>query len=219
MSKNPGAKYGVVMHGNKPVSPAQQAAIEKAERKAQAEALARTEAQRLAQIVNLQIAGYSLADIGAQIGASADEVDRLLQRDAQRYVRNQPALRVYVRNWISARYSAMLEADWEEASDKSSPKKLETQDRVMRILDRMAKLHGADAPVQTEVKVDAAPEAVEKLVQVLAAQSGHGYDASVFDIVDAEVVHEMADEQAAALEVSGNMVGETTGDEDPEEAL
>lgn len=168
------------------------------------QSLERAKAQRLAQVVNLHIAGFSLAQIGDAIGASADEVDQMLASDAARYVRSQPALRTYVRNWISQRYTKMLDADWEQATDKGHPHKLEHQDRVLRILDSMRKLHGADAPVQTEVKIDAAPEAVERLVSQLAASQGLGYDDSVFDVVDAELVHEAAEQAPEATEVSGN---------------
>lgn len=171
-------------------------------------------AVRLAQVVNLHIAGYSLAEIGDSIGATADEVDRLLAQDAARYVRNQPSLRTYVRNWVSERYSAMLDADWAIATNKAHPAKLEHQDRALRILDSMRKLHGADAPVQSEVKVEAAPEAVEKLVNALAAGQGLGYDADIFDIVDAEVVHEAAVEAPGRTEVSGNAAdADQDGDE------
>lgn len=172
-------------------------------------------AARLAQIVNLHIAGMSLSQIGAAIGASADEVDRMLQQDAARYVRSQPALRVYVRNWVSERYTKMLEAVWDEATDKAHRDKLENQDRALRILDRMTKLHGAEAPVQTEVKIDAAPEAVEKLVNALAAGHGLGYDTTIFDVVDAEVVHEAASEASNVLAVSGNAVSEDQDGDEP----
>lgn len=196
----------------------QQAAIDKRAALAKAEAdlavqqgAAKAHAARLAQIVNLHIGGYSLAEIGASIGASADEVDRMLTNDTARYVRNQPALRTYVRNWISSKYLAMIDADWDTAIDKMSPEKLENQDRVMRMLDRMSKLHGADAPVQSEVKVDAAPEAVERLVSALAAGQGLGYDMNVFDVVPGTVVHDAAQQSVQELEVSGNRV------EDPQE--
>lgn len=189
-------------------------ALKRAEQKEAAEQLPEdTPAVRLAQIINLHIAGYSLAQIGESIGATADEVDRMLAADAQRYVRSQPALRVYVRNWVSERYLSLLEAVWDEATDRTHREKLENQDRALRILDRMTRLHGAEAPTQTEVKVEAAPEAVEKLVAALAASQGLGYDASIFDVVDAEVVHDAHDESVAALEVSGNRVGESDGDD------
>lgn len=191
-------------------TPAQRKALAKKEAADDAKALATATAARLAQIVNLHIAGFSLAEIGAQIGASAEEVDRLLTNDTARYVRNQPSLRTYVRNWISKKYMTMIEADWAAASDPTHRDKLENQDRVVRILDRMAKLHGAEMPVQSEVKVDAAPEAVERLVNALASGRGLGYDVNVFDVVEAEEVHETiheAGEQATkALEVSGNAV-------------
>lgn len=177
-------------------------------KRSQANQVATTEAARLAQVVNLHIAGFSLAQIGNSIGATAEEVDRMLASDAARYIRNQPALRTYVRNWVSDRYAKMLEADWEQASDKTHPHKLEHQDRVLRILDAMRKLHGADAPTQTEVKVDAAPEAVERLVNALATQSGLGYDDSIFDVVDAEIVHEASTQSGGAVEESARTVEE-----------
>lgn len=203
-------------------TPRQQRALEKRREKAeqekdlaQAQTAQQQHAARLAQIVNLHIAGYSLAQIGAEIGASAEDVDRMLASDMQRYVRSQPALRVYVRNWVSERYSKLLEAVWDEATDKTHREKLENQDRALRILDRMTRLHGAEAPVQSEVKVEAAPEAVEKLVNALAAQQGLGYDDSIFDVVDAEVVHEAAEESHTALLSAGEQVGETQeGDTD-----
>ena len=191
-------------------TPAQKAALARAKKKAQADALAKAEAQRLAQIVNLMIGGYSLADIAAATGSTIAEIDALIQKDAARYVRSQPALRVYVRNWISQHYTQLLSAVWDEATDKSHPKKLESQDRAVRILERMERLHGAAAPVQAEVKIEAAPEAVEKMVEALAASHGLGYDVNVFDtvedVVDAELVHEAVDQSHLALEKAGRAV-------------
>lgn len=201
-------------------TPKQQKAAAKALEKKQAEAdlavqetAAKKNAAELAQIVNLHIAGYSLADIGASIGASADEVDRLLSQDATRYIRSQPALRTYVRNYVSGKYNALLAAVWDEAVDPTAPKKLENQDRALRILDRMAKLHGADAPTQAEIKVDAVPENVEKMVKYLAAGQGLGYDSSVFDddVIDGTVLTDVVEEQ---IVVSGNAVEESDGDDD-----
>lgn len=201
------------------LTPQQKAAATRKKAKAEKDRLEKAAAVQLAQIVNLHLAGYSLADIGASIGATADEVDRRLSQDAARYVRSQPALRVYVRNYISERYTQLLDAIWKDATDMTPQKlsvngfdkKLASQDRAIKILDRMAKLHGAEAPVQSEVKIEAAPEAVEKLVAALAAGRGLGYDTSIFDgeIVDAEVVHEAVEQSHAELEVSGNRVAET----------
>lgn len=192
-------------------SPRQIAAQEKAQ-EGRDLALARSkvqqEAARLAQVVNLHIAGFSLADIGAQIGASADEIDRMLTADTARYVRNQPALRTFVRNWVSERYSKLLDTVWDAATDKDHGEMLEHQDRAVKLLDRMARLHGAEMPVQKEVTIDAAPDAVERMVAALSAAKGMAYDATIFDIVDAEVVHEIAAEAHDHTVVSGNRVEE-----------
>lgn len=183
-------------------------------------------AVRLAQVVNLHIAGMSLAEIGDAIGASADEVDRMIATDAARYVRSQPQLRTYVRNWVSERYLTLLDAVWDDATAPSIPegpdaprssgkvsamgfdKKLASQDRAIRILDSMRKLHGADAPVQAEVKVEAAPEAVEALVNTLASVQGYAYDDTVFDMVEADVVHE-------AAQGAGDYDTDVTGEDGP----
>lgn len=168
----------------------------------------------LAQVVNLHIAGFSLEKIGEAIGSSPEDVDRLLQSDAARYVRSQPALRVYVRNWVSDRYTQLLDAVWEEATDRSSPVKLENQDRALRILDSMRKLHGADAPVQAEVVVDTAPAAVEKLVNTIAASQGLGYDVDIFDgqVIESEVVHDAVAQAHEALEKSSQAVDDVVDD-------
>lgn len=172
-------------------------------------------AARLAQVVNLHIAGYSLQAIGDAIGATADEVDRMLNNDVQRYIKNQPALRIFVRNFISAKYTELLEADWDAATDTMNPDKLDNQDRVIRILKEMSDLHGAKAPVQAEIKVDAAPEAVEALVDALAKAQGLGYDVNVFDTVDAEVIEQASIEAHDAVQQSSDDI-EAGGDDEEE---
>jgi len=169
---------------------------------------ANQQAAKLAQIVNLHIGGYSLAQIGAAIGASESEVDRMLQNETARYVKNQPALRTYVRNYISEKYKGLLDATYAQATDKTNKQQLEYQDRSLRVLKEMARLHGAEAPTQSEVKVEATPEAVDALVQKLAAGEGLGYDTDIFDVEYVEEVHEAAEQAHEATVVSGNAVSE-----------
>lgn len=194
-------------------TPKQQAkAVERAAKAAEAAAL-HSRAQMLAQIVNLHIAGYSLGAIAASIGATEAEVERMLANETQAYVRTQPALRTYVRNYVSGKYTQLLEAVWDEATDKGHKEKLENSAQALRILKEMANVHGAAAPTQTEVKVEAAPEAVDRLVKVISAQQGLDYDTDIFDI-PAEDIHEAVTQAAAELEVSGNHVEESDGDDE-----
>jgi hypothetical protein len=179
---------------------------------AQAEATARVEAARLAQIVNLHIGGFSLAQIGDAIGATEKEVDRILTQDVGRYVRSQPALRVFVRNFISEKYLGLLDSVYAQATDETNNRQLDYQDRALRVLKEMARLHGAEMPVQSEIKVDAAPEAVEKMVEALAGRAGLAYDASIFDVIDAEVIEDARTESQQAALDSAEQVGE--GEED-----
>lgn len=201
------------------------AAAKRAEKKAEADALAvqmdakKAQAAQLAQVVNLHIAGYSFAEIGLSIGASADEIERWLNNETARYVRTQPALRTYVRNYVSGKYTELLDNVWDRATDDTHDENLDAHDRATRILDRMARLHGAEAPIQKEVKVENSPEMVSKMVEALAAATGRGYSAEIFDYTDptdvdpvdvvettvgADGVHRAVAESVAALEVSGN---------------
>ena len=161
----------------------------------------RAEAQQLAQIINLQIAGMTLEQIGAEINMSATDLDALIVKNASRYIKTQSQLRAYARNWISEKYSKMIEADWDDAVSTDPELRLPNQDRVIRMLDSMRKMHGADAPAQTEVKVDAAPEAIDAMVQLLAAKQGQGYDVDIFDVdvVDESEIHEASAQVTAAL--------------------
>jgi transcription antitermination factor NusA-like protein len=184
---------------------------EKAAELAAATTAAQNHAQRLAQIVNLHIAGYSLAQIGLAIGASEAEVDRMLSQETARYVKNQPALRSYVRNYLSSKYTALLDAVWDDATNKTSKVRFEAQDRSLRILKEMGNLHGAAAPTQTEIKVESTPESVERIVAALAAGQGLAYDDNIFDTVPGEVVHAAAVDATDQLAVSGNAVEESDG--------
>lgn len=175
-------------------------------------------AAQLAQIVNLHIGGYSMADIAASIGGTIEDVERMLATETQAYVRTQPALRTYVRNFVSGNYTELLDAVINEATDRTHPDKLENSLQAVRILERMARLHGADAPTQSEVKIEAAPEAVDRIVKALAAREGLGYDTSIFDdpdIIDVEVVHEAVEQSHAALETASQAV-EVSGNHDEE---
>lgn len=204
--------------GGRKGAPVKKSAASKAvAKRAEAQALERANAQRLAQIVNLIIAGFSMPEIAAATGSTTMEIEKILTQDVSQYVRTQPALRVFVRNWISAKYTGLLDSVYDQATDTSNERQLEYQDRAVRLLERMARLHGAEMPTQSEVKVDAAPEAVEKMVEALAKAQGVGYDVNVFDtveqIVDAEIVHEAVEEAEGALLDASERVGE--GPDDP----
>lgn len=198
-----------VVRTPKQIAAAQKRAEEAARAKdlAQAQTAAEEQAAMLAQIVNLHIGGYSLAAIGASIGATEEEVDRLLSRETARYVRNQPALRTYVRNFISERYLGLLEATYPQAVDTTREDQLDYLDRTQKVLAQMGRLHGAEAPTQAEVKVESAPAAVDALVKRIAAAQGRDFDADIFDL-DEDDIHEAHVVASEATVVSGNAVEE-----------
>lgn len=196
------------------LTPQQKAARTRAQAKREAERLAKADQERLAQVANLMIAGHTFESIGSAIGATPAEVERMMTQDMARYVRTQPALRVFVRNFLGEKYTKLLDAVWDEATDRNHPQKLENQVAAVRILERMGKLHGADMPTQSEIKVESAPEAVERLVQALSASQGLAYDVNIFDVVDGEVVDDAVEETEAALLDASERVGEQADDDE-----
>lgn len=213
----PQAKKGGVpmVRSGKQIAAARRAA-ERAEAErlaAEAKTAADDHNKRLAQIVNLYIGGYSLSQIGGAIGATEAEVDRMLNHETARFVKNQPALRVFVRNFISEKYLGLLEAVHDQAVDTGHPKQLEYVAAANKVLAQMGRLHGAEAPTQAEVKVESAPEAVEAVVRAIAAAQGRGYDTDIFDL-DEDDIHEAHVSASEATVVSGNAVGESNGDDE-----
>lgn len=163
--------------------------------------------KQLAQIVNLYIGGYSFADIGAAIGATEAEVDRMINSETSRFVKNQPALRTFVRNFVSEKYLGLLEATYAQATDVSRDDQLDYVAAANKVLAQMGRLHGAEAPTQSEVKVETAPEVVDNLVRKIAAAQGRDYDANIFDLDEADI-HESHIVATEAVVVSGNAVEE-----------
>lgn len=195
----------------------QQAALVEKQKRDEAELLRASDkaaAQQLAQIVNLVIAGHSYAAIGAEIGKSADEIEKMLIDNAGQYIRTQPALRAYVRNFISEKYTGLLEATYPQAVDVNRADQLDYVSAVQRTLKELGRLHGSEAPTQSEVKIESTPEAVEDLVTRLAQSRGIDYDMDVFDAeVVEDVVGEVHEQDVRALEQASLDV-EQEGDDD-----
>lgn len=169
-------------------------------------------AQQLAQMVNLVIAGHSLAAIGASIGKSADEVEQMLVRESGRYIRTQPALRAYARSLISEKTAGLLEATYDQAIDTKRPDQLDYVASVQKTLRDLARLHGADAPTQTEVTVGASDETVEALVATLAQGKGLAYNDDVFDL-DPDDVEEIVEASHREVEAAHDAVEDSDGDD------
>lgn len=196
-------------------------AAEAARLKAEADAAAlaaKAAAMRTAQVANLLIAGHTFESIGAQIGATAKEVEDMLNADSTRYIRSQPALRQWVRRWASGKYSELLDAVWDQAVDPKHRDQLAYQDRARPLVERITKLHGAEAPTQSEVKVEAAPESVQAIVDKIAASQGLGYNVDIFDLPPeniTETVHDMPADTAQALAAAEHAADQPIDGEEP----
>lgn len=195
---------------------AAEAARVKAEADA-AELAVRQASMRTAQIANLLIGGHTFESIGAATGASAKEVEDMLNADSTRYIRSQPALRQWVRRWASGKYSELLGSVWDQAVNPNHREQLAYQDRARPLVERITKLHGAEAPTQAEVKIEQAPESVQRIVDAIAASQGMGYDVDIFDTPD--VVDGVLVDETHAAEIRSAEQADSDQPEDEEHPL
>lgn len=132
--------------------------------------------ERKKTAVELQAGGMSERRIAEVLGESKSTVHRLLA-EANDEALADPELVKMRRDRIRAVIDGQLER-WVPRSSKGNTAAALV---VTRLLDRLAKLDGADAPTRTELSgphagpielVDAAESVARKLAQLLAAEGG-----------------------------------------------
>ena len=106
--------------------------------------------ERRARAVELRLAGYSLKQIGAELGVTFQAVAKMINKELSelRDVAEKDA--EILREVEVARLDAMLKAKWPEVEIGNDA----AIDRVLRIMERRAKLLGLDAPTRSNVEAN-----------------------------------------------------------------
>jgi phosphoglycolate phosphatase-like HAD superfamily hydrolase len=142
--------------------------------------------------VTLAMMGASPTDIAKTLNySSAYRAARAVER-ALASAANDPLEREQMRKLIGKRLDRLLSAVMGNALDPNNPNQLAFHARALAVVDRQAKLYGADAPLQ--VQVNAADEQILAFVEMVspnAAADKLAIEADPMadeDIVDAEVI-------------------------------
>ncbi len=128
-------------------------------------------AERKARIIELRRAGYLLREIADEVGVSKQYCCRVIQRHLEDLAKELTDDVARLRWQEYERLEAALKAVWPQALEGD----LKATDRVIKIMEREAKLFGLDAPQRQEVTGrDGGPLEVEGtgLASLLAVVEG-----------------------------------------------
>ena len=110
------------------------------------------------QAVQLRMAGCTLEEIGKQIGRSKGSVSKYINQALAEFARDTEEAIAEVKRMEDARIERLIRAHWPQAIKGH----LAATDRVIRLMERKARLHGLDAPQRKELTgKDGGPVAVE----------------------------------------------------------
>ena len=136
--------------------------------------------------VALFVYGVSYTDIQKRLGYSSAHRARVAVERALAASADSNDDRVMARHVIRKQLRRLLAAHMPQAVDIKNPNQLAYSARTLAIIDRLAKLDGADAP--TQIQFSAADSEIQELVEYLIPATRKDQQAIEADILDADVI-------------------------------
>lgn len=133
--------------------------------------------QRMKECVQLRIAGLTYAEIAERLGIGETTAYEAVKDALEWYAKDTEQEAKRLKEIQSARIERLILAVWPQAVKGH----MAAVDRVVRLLDRQAKLHGLDAATRHDLKVDG-----EAIVFTVDASSGIGVRLGRSDAEDGE---------------------------------
>ena len=103
--------------------------------------------QRREKVIQLRKAGYDYKTICDQVGITKGQVSKILNRALDQYAKDTDEAVLELKQLEDARLDNMQRGVWTKAITGN----LTAIDRVLKIMERRAKLHGLDAPQKREL--------------------------------------------------------------------
>lgn len=159
---------------------------------------------------NRALAAVKLRLAGASPGEIAEHLGYVNGRAAQRAVETALARTVpdekrdHMRQLLSGRLDTLLRAVMGKARNQKHPDQLSAVRAAVAIIDRQAKLHGADRPTEIAVYTPMASEIEQFVAAINAAKMGALPEEA--DIVDGEVAED-SEGQLAQPRLEGSPYG------------
>lgn len=134
--------------------------------------------------VALLVYGASYTEIKNRLGYSSAHRARIACERALAASADSEEDRDKMRLLIGKRLNRLLASHMAKAVDPKEPAQLAYSARVLAILDRQAKLYGADAP--TQLQISATDSVIEEMVAVLSPTASSDLEQVEYDITQAD---------------------------------
>lgn len=150
---------------------------------------------RVAQsIMQLREAGFrdydEIADI-LSLG-SAKEVEDALIKGLSAQERDDPKSMARSRELLDRRLERLLRAVWTKALDPSHPEQMAAQARALALIDRHAKLIGADAATKVDVEITPTQRDMADFIAAVSRIGSHlPEEGDIFGDAEVVEVHEL----------------------------
>lgn len=138
--------------------------------------------------VALRIAGASWSDIARTVGYSSAHRARQAVERALADTADDPEDRAAQRNLADRRLNRLLQSVMGKAVDPMNPDQIAFNRQALALVDRIARLHGVDAPTAVEYTTPSAERVAQVVGQVIGLIRTE--QAAEADIIDAEIVED-----------------------------
>lgn len=136
--------------------------------------------------VALLVYGASYTEIKNRLGYSSAYRARVACERALAASVDSEDDRDKMRMLISKRLNRLLSSHMTQAVDPKNPQQLAYSARVLAIIDRQAKLYGADAP--TQIQITPSDQYIQEFLEMVVPMANADKDQIEADIMDADVI-------------------------------
>lgn len=159
--------------------------------------VARARDRKANAAIQLSIAGASWDEIATVVGyPTARQAKVAVERALEKELHTESSQK-FLRALYGKRLDRLLRAVWGKAIDTEHPDQFVAVAEARRIIDRQARLTGADAPTEYVVTTPAQAELERWVSEVLKHKAPELEEADIFDVVEGEVVDEFTSEPEA----------------------
>jgi hypothetical protein len=118
-------------------------------------------AKRRTEALELRLAGYTYAQIGERLGCSLQRAHRIVTQEFERLTKERTDAAQALVSQELERLERLHRAHW----DKALAGDMEATDRIIKLMNRRAKLLGLDVPTTLGVNVNKVPPVMLNVVE------------------------------------------------------
>lgn len=152
--------------------------------------LARARERKVHSAIQMRRGGALWDEIAEVLGYPTGRTAQVQVEKALEKELDTPEGREFLKRLADERYNRLLRAVWTQSIDPDHPDQLAYFDRSVKVIERLNKLHGLDAPTEYVVSTPSQAELESWVAQMTAASTPEVEQADIFggEVVAGEVV-------------------------------